>query len=236
MEAVLAAHRMDVGALAPALQHGVITRGLDLRCGIAYAKRGAYRALLGKFRLSLNALATCANSNWPLARTCAELLIEFAHEDQATNSAVDRKDGWGKGTIDAFAVLLLSQAFDIPTHYRSERPLVTAYAALLGAWRTSDEAEFQSAMQVAAEFHISRSRYSTDTNDYEFDDTLCAVFPVELLAVQALRRRDGLPEFAAGHSLVDVPWALIRDLPEVPPLPIAEAIEARMRADVPQFR
>ena len=174
-------------------------------------------------------------SQWEEARSCAHWLIDVAHRDQAVLADVARKDGWGKGTNDAFLIVLFAQAFDLPTHYRPVNPLIPAYQNLLDCWRTDDKETFQQAVQAAAEFHISRSRDATDKNTYEFNGDLDRVFPAELLAVQALRRRDGLPEFETGHALIDTPWAVIRDLPDADPHPLAVATEARLRQDYPAF-
>ena len=61
-------------------------------------------------------------------------------------------------------------------------------------------------------------------------------YPGELLAIQALHRRDGLPEFTTGHLLVDTPWAILRDLPPCEPHPLAVQVEARLKHDFPDFR
>ena len=107
---------------------------------------------------------------------------------------------------------------------------------LLDAWRTQDESIFRSAMQAAADFHVSRAKPSTGKTFYEFDTALDRLFPAELLAVQALRRRDGLPAFEAGHLLVDGPWAVIKDLPDAEPHPLTVRVEARLHRDYPDFR
>lgn len=131
---------------------------------------------------------------------------------------------------------LFSQAFRVQTDFRSTNPLVAAYQGLLDCWRTKNEAQFKEAMHAAAEFHISRSKDGTDRNKYEFEWDIDRLFPPELLSVQALRRRDGLPEFETGHLLVDGPWAAIRDLPPAEPHPMAVAVEARLEQDYPLFR
>lgn len=188
------------------------------------------------FWTSMQAAGPAMLSLWDEARSCAHWLIDVAHRDQAVIPEKWRKAGWGKGTNDAFLIGLFSQAFDLPTHYRPVLPLIPEYQALLDRWRTQGRAAFQQAMQSAAEFHISRSKHSTEKNTYEFDSFMDRVFPAELLAVQALRRRDGLPEFETGHALVDAPWAVIRDLPEAEPHPLAVAVETRLKHDYPRFR
>lgn len=189
-----------------------------------------------KFSSSMKAAGTVMLSWWDQAATCASLLIDVAHKDQTTTPAQWRKDGWGKGTHDAFLIALFAQAFGLPTHYQPVEPLIPEYQGLLDAWRTHDEATYQRAMQAAIAFHISRSKNATSRNDFEFDDYFHRVYPAELLAVQALRRRDGLPDYRAGHALVDTPWAVIRELADEAPHPLMAQVEERMRRDHPGFR
>ena len=189
-----------------------------------------------KFMTSMIVAGSVMLSHWREAEIAASLLIDVAHKDQATIPEIWRKDGWGKGTHDAFLIALFSRVFNIPTHYKPARPLIPEYQHLLDRWQTTDEVAYQQAMQAAAEFHITRSKESTERNDYEFDDYFHRVYPAELLALQALRRREGLPEFRTGHLLIDAPWAIIRDLPEVAPHPLLVEVEARMKHDYPDFR
>ncbi|WAT15709.1 hypothetical protein [Xanthomonas fragariae] len=226
---------LDLLPLPEALRWAVAFRSLAFRFEAAVPAKSETRLPLS-FWSSMEAAGPAMLSLWEEARSCARWLIDVAHRDQAVISEDWRKHSWGKGTNDAFLIFLFSQAFGLSTHYRSVNPLIPAYKELLDCWRTSDKTAFQQAMQAAAEFHISRSKHGTDKNKYEFESDFDRVFPAELLAVQALRRRDGLPEFETGHALVDTPWAVIRDLPEAEPHPLAVAVEARLRHDYPQFR
>ncbi|MCM5551348.1 hypothetical protein NEH60_21455, partial [Xanthomonas hortorum pv. pelargonii] len=61
-------------------------------------------------------------------------------------------------------------------------------------------------------------------------------FPVELLAVQALRRRDHLPDFTCGHTLIDGPWSVVRDIAPASPHPLIAAVLTRVKEDYPLFR
>ena len=134
---------------------------------------------------------------WP---QCAE-----AEQQRNAFPGNERHKRWGKGTHDAFVIALLAQAFDLDTTYTPESPLIQAYQGLLAHWHTTDLATFQQAMAPAVAFHLARGRYSTDKVEYEFNSPFDRVFPAELLLVQALRQRDGLPAFASGHALVDAP-------------------------------
>jgi hypothetical protein len=133
-------------------------------------------------------------------------------------------------------IYLFSQAFELKTSFTPPKPLIPEYQNVLDCWRTTDESAFKQAMQAAAEFHISRSKDDTSKNKYEFTQIFHQIFPAELLAIQALRRRDGLPAFDTGHALIDTPWSVIKELPEVEPHPLAVAVEARLKKDYPTFR
>ena len=224
-----------IAELPQPLRWAVAFRSLEFRFDAAVPAKSETMLPLSLWS-SMQAAGPTMLSLWEEARNCAQWLIDVAHRDQTVNADVTRKDGWGKGTNDAFLIFLFAQAFDLPTHYKPVKPLIPEYQELLDGWRTDDKAAFQQAMQAAAEFHISRSKDTTDKNKYEFDTSFDRVFPAELLAVQALRRRDGLPEFETEHALIDTPWSVIRDLPETEPHPLAVAVETRLRRDYPQFR
>ncbi|MGO1073220.1 hypothetical protein [Lysobacter sp. CA199] len=185
---------------------------------------------------SLSAAGPAILSQWRLAETCARVLIALGEKDQRVNPRESFRDGWGRGTVEAFVIRLFSDAFAISTTYEPVNALTPEYQALLDAWRTNDEAIYRASMQAAAEFHLTRSRQSTDHVTYEFDAPFDRVFPVELLAVQALRRRDHLPEFQTGHNLVDTPWSVVSDLSTALDQPLVVSAEARLRRDYPEFR
>ncbi len=188
------------------------------------------------FRTSCAAVAPTMLSDWHSARLCAEQLIAVAEKEQRIKHPDLFRDGWGRGGHDAFVIALLSQAFDIPTAYQPARPMVQPYQQLLNVWNGVDEAAFQAAMQAACAFHIKHSLLGGGGGDPEFELPLDIVYAVDLLAVQALRRRDGLPEFCAGHLLVDTPWSIVRDLPQCEPHPLAAEVEHRLKQDFPSFR
>ena len=165
---------------------------------------------------------------WDEATVCAERFLQMAEKDQHLNTLAEARRV-KHGTNDAFLAHLFAQAFGISTSFKPPKPLIPEYQALLDCWQTSDEAAFCAAMQVAAAFHISRSKHGTDRNKYEFEKDVDRLFPAELLAVQALRRRNGLPMLKTGHVLIDAPWAIVRDLPQVEPHPLAAAVEARLK-------
>ena len=228
--------REDVIAVPEPLIWAVQFKTLGFRGDAFRTLTPGHQSIPLKFMTSMIVAGSVMLSHWREAEIAASLLIDVAHKDQATIPEIWRKDGWGKGTHDAFLIALFSRVFHIPTHYKPARPLIPEYQHLLDRWQTTDEVAYQQAMQAAAEFHISRSKASTSRIIYEFDSYFHEVYPAELLALQALRRREGLPEFRTGHLLIDTPWAIIRDLPEVAPHPLLVEVEARMKHDYPDFR
>ncbi|MDO5609864.1 MAG: hypothetical protein Q4G62_03650 [Pseudomonadota bacterium] len=184
---------------------------------------------------SNRAAGPCMLSDWPAAEAGAYFLIRNLELDQDHVSEI-RRPRYREATNDSFYAYFFAEAFGIPSHYQSATPLVTPYRQLLEHWRTDRLEVFQRVMQEATAFHISRSKHGTDRNKYEFEADADRVFPPELLAIQAIRQRLGLPAFEAGHLLVDAPWAVIQALPTAEPHPLAVQLEARMRQDYPLFR
>ncbi|MDZ7942593.1 hypothetical protein [Xanthomonas campestris] len=188
------------------------------------------------FWTSMKVAATAMLSQWEATEAGARFLVQVAQKDQALKPDEWRREGWGKGTNDAFLIFLFAQAFGISTHYQPVHPLIPEYQAVLEHWRSTDAAAFQAAMQVAADWHIARSKDGTERNTYEFEKDIDRVYPAELLAVQALRQRDGLPHFDTDHLLIDTPWAILRNLTECASHPLAVTVEERVRRDYPYFR
>ncbi|MFA0922563.1 hypothetical protein [Xanthomonas fragariae] len=228
--------RSDVETLRRSLQHVVSLRALVFRWDGMYSDM---RQDLGnwpaEFSDGMAAAGAAMLSWWDNAETCAQLFIEMAEKDQRLNTLHEMRR-IKHGTSDAFLVGLFSQAFKMETDFVAPVELIPEYQAVLDHWHSEEEDVFRSVMQKAADFHITRSKDGTDRTKYEFEETLDRVFPAELLAVQAMRRRKGLPEFVIDHLLIDTPWALVRDLPPVEPHPLAAAVEVRLIEDYPQFR
>ncbi|KAB8195034.1 hypothetical protein FKV24_005340 [Lysobacter maris] len=228
--------RQDLGDLARFLRWAVALRALDLRLKAMFCQRSPDEGgWLREFHDSMRAAGPLMLSQWHLSQICAARFIQMAEQDELVSRPPATRM-INHNTNDVFLVNLFSQAFDLPTCFQPRKPLIEPYQRLLDAWRTEDKSIFQSAMQAASEFHISRAKASTGRTFYEFNDDIDRLFPAELLAVQALRQRDGLPAFDAGHLLVDGPWAVIKDLPEVEPNPLTVQVEAQLHRDYPDFR
>ena len=228
--------RGDAEALARLLDWTVHLRALDVRrdgtFSAQYPDEGHWPA---EFWDSMKAAGPVMLSQWELGATCAERFLQMAEKDQRVNQLPATRM-LNHNTNDVFLIGLFSQAFDRPTTFTPRLPLIEPYQQLLEVWRTSDEAAFQAAMQTASEFHIRRSTPGGKCNFSEFQKSYDRVFAAELLAVMALRQRDGLPAFAAGHLLVDGPWQVISQLPEAAPDPLLLRVEAQLKLDYPDFR
>jgi hypothetical protein len=186
------------------------------------------------FRDGLKAAGPAVLGQWEEAKQCAISFVEVAEKDQRLRMPESRR--LRHGTVDAFLINVFSRAFSIETIFESIQPIHPVYAKLLRYWDSSSAEEFIDAMQAAVEFHIARSRDSTDSISYEFDDYFTFIFPVELLVIQALRRRDNLPSIEIGHPLVDDPWATITQLPSTHADPLLKEVESRLKNDYPLFR
>lgn len=237
MAACEAYGRQDLSGLALHLNACVGYRTLISRLDATFSAMMSPDDVGGRptaFKDSLNAASPAILGHWDETRICAKGLIEIAEKDQRLRIPESRR--LRHGTIDAFLIGLFSEIFSIETVFQSIKPLHPTYVALLQQWDSEGSEEFIAAMQAAVEFHISRSRESTDSVSYEFDDYFNRVFPIELIAVQSLRRRDKLPAIEVGHPLVDDTWSTITQLPNVPVDPLLVAVEARMKNDYPLFR
>ena len=235
VEACIVSQRGDIREISAPLRHGVAIRSLDFLKIATKTYTSDKATLLTPLWTSMMAVGPTMLSDWEHGLLCAYYMIQLAHKDMRINHPSIRREGWGKGTNDAYLVALLSQAYNIETQYESVNPIIEPYRRLLEVWRSTDEAAFQQAMSDAAEYHITRSKDGTEKNKYEFEKDIDRVYPGELLAVQALRRRDGLPDLKTGHLLIDTPWSIIRDLPECEPHPLAKALEDRLQSEDPEL-
>ncbi len=227
--------RQDIPALAVHINACVSYRALVLRLEAAFSAMTPEEAggRPASFNDSMKAAGPAMLGQWGEAKLCAQSFVGIAEKDQRLRIRESRR--LRHGTVDAFLISLFSEAFSIETVFQSLKPIHSVYSKLLQCWNSENDQEFVTAMQAAAEFHISRSRNSTNSASYEFDDYFSRVFPVELLMVQALRQRDNLPAIEVGHPLVDETWATLIQLPGVPEDPLLLAIETRLKTDFPMF-
>lgn len=228
--------RSDIQELTCFVQQAIQLRSLVFRWDGMYSDM---RQDLGnwptEFSDGMKAAGPCMISWWDQASTCAQLFLEMAEKDQVINTTPGMRR-IKRGTSDVYLLSIFSAEFKIPTIFVPPSMLIPPYQAVLDAWNTDNEAQFQAVMQTAAEFHISRSRDNTDKIRFEFDATIDRVFPAELLVIQALRRRHKLPEFDAGHALIDEPWKVLRTIKTVAFNELAKSLEDRLLVDYPRFR
>lgn len=230
----------DFAAAAEPFLHAVEWRRLKFvtpACWLAFPPHKIILAMWGGHQCGLQSIGPLMLSQWDQARTCAWLLVRSAEQMRSQKDPTGARGlTWSQGSVVAFLTLLSARVFDIATTYTPAQPLLPVYRALLDNWDTTDAAAYQAMLYAAAEFHIAHSGNTGKKKDYEFDNLFDRVFPSELLCLQALRRRAGLPEVQADHALVDAPWRMIRDLPaHIAPLPQAQATEDRLRRDYPLY-
>lgn len=225
----------EADALATRLGQAVQARALFLRWHGTYSAMRSDDAdnLLLASESALRACAPLMLGDGDLGRICAGRFVEMADKEARLRPEIDRR--LDLDTVDGFVLALLSDGVGLAAH-----PLPTtaepAYTALIQAWRSEDAEAFALAMSDAADFHWKRSRDSTGSTFYEFNDLFDRVFPGELLAVQAFRRLHALPEIASGHPLIDAPWSVIDGLPPPSPDPLLLDTEAFLRRHLPAFR
>ncbi|MBT2745143.1 MULTISPECIES: hypothetical protein [unclassified Lysobacter] len=225
--------RGDISQLADYFSWGITFRSLWCRVhGPDFLSRPTQSILVREFFEGICAAGPIVLSQWKMAEQGAYFFIQAIEHDARVNSHSARHIS--NGTTDALFAALFSEAFQLPTTFRPVEPLISEYRQLLMVRNTRDEPAFRQAMFAAAEFHVSRSKYGTDKKSYEFEDDFDQVFPIELLAIQSLRRRDRLPGFATGHPLVDSVWPIVRDLPFVEH-PLAAALEKKLQQVMPGF-
>lgn len=148
----------DFANLSQPLRWGV---ALAFRYGATHWLEESYKLVPLVFKTSMKVAGSAMLSKWEETETCARFLIALAEKNQNRYEDVDRKHGWGKGTVDAFLIALFCEAFGLKTVYYPVNPLIPEYQALLDHWKTTDKTLYQTIMQAAAEFHSNRSKNST---------------------------------------------------------------------------
>ena len=176
-QACIVSGKGELGSVPAPLCWGVTFRALDMLKIATRTYRSDASTLLTSLWTSMTAVGPTMLSDWERARLCAYYLIQLAHKDMRLNVPVIRKEGWGKGTNDAFLIHLFSQAYDIPTHYESVNPMVEPYRQLLEVWKTKDQEAFQQAMTMAAEYHISPAKTALITTSTNSRNPLIAFIP-----------------------------------------------------------
>ncbi len=132
---------------------------------------------------TIKAVGPALVGDWAAARHSAEALVLAAELDQGFSSPDVFARYWGKGTVDAWLIFLLSSSFAIKTSYRPAHPLAPVYADLLQDWQAKDEVLFRRRMQAGAEFHLHCSGQSGDDDRFEFETYFAQIFPLELLVI-----------------------------------------------------
>src|SRR6266516_96196 len=76
---------------------------------------------------------------------------------------------------------------------------------------TQEPDEIRRDIAKACDFHLSRSKEHTDSETYEFADTVYAIYPVEILMVFLIRQLLGLNNPKVEHPLLNSPFGKLPD-------------------------
>jgi hypothetical protein len=227
--------RADLDELACFFRWTIESRALVLRWDAVHSQ---LRPQLGnwpqEYSDSLRAAGPTVLSHWDTGKISAQRFLEMAEKDARLN-LFPQSRRIAHNTHDVFLTFLFCDAYALSTLFEPRKPLIPVYQELLDNWKTQDQNTFEQHMSQAAEFHISRSKYSTGSKSYEFDYDFDRVFPIELLAVLALRRRANLADLPTGHVLIDGPWSVIKELPCAEPHSLIAAVLKRVKSGYPQF-
>lgn len=237
VSACTALYRGDAEALADHLPKAVQLRALLQRfyAAVPVLDTGVI-ALSYNASTALDLAAPTMLSNWRQGQACAEVLMAASRNEMKCDSGRRQTRSWGRGTVSAFIIELLSDAYDFSHVYSPQIPLVSEYVNVLSNFRTEDQSVFESMMMAVIARHIRESKNSARFKPPgDFDNDFDRFFPVELLCIQAIRRRDGLPGFDAKHPLVDAPWNLMNTFYSSARLDIADSVERVLRTQYAEF-
>jgi hypothetical protein len=121
-------------------------------------------------------------------------------------------------------------AFPLPD--TNEMASLGGYESLMMTWRSKELDPIANAISKAADFHILRSRDSSNRESFEFDRTAFRAFPVEILAVSRLRAAMHLPEPSVEHPLLDSPLGQLVPVLGYEPDPIVNLAVEKMTLDL----
>ncbi len=110
---------------------------------------------------------------------------------------------WGL-PVTLFALQIFFRAWgkkmDVP-----ELDTKNAYAQALGAFDSGDSNRVHQSVLELCEYHVERSRSSTNKVTYEFDDRGYRIYPAEIFAFVALCKQTGIDVSRISYPLLDTP-------------------------------
>ena len=90
-----------------------------------------------------------------------------------------------------------------------------SYQSLLDNWQTEDLSLLEDLLIDVCEFHLSRSKYDTDDEYYEFSNEIFMIYPVEILSVLRLRDSLKLKNPNINHRLINNPLGRLNEIQKV---------------------
>ncbi|TKD03380.1 hypothetical protein [Polyangium fumosum] len=226
-----------------------VAAGILRQLGNWYAQHGMFDVLNGRVE-SWAHLDRVLQYNWwdtridpggthvlDAAHTLAHALV-FGEERMAAWLAarmirsIDDK-AFGSWDLSPFAVFMLElwhryAGTPRPELDRQGIARIGVYRSVLDTW--NDGQGFVTALLNACDYHLDEAVYS-DANK-EFLTSPYDLFPVDILAIAAVRAKQGLPMPELDHPLMQTPLAKLppnNTRPRMPPDPLLEAVIEKAR-------
>ncbi len=187
---------------------------------------------------------------WKKAFDIAEIMIvsiDFGKTADEEGDEVKRVIGCGQDDIPASWFLLelycKLEGRDFNRDNADYPELMIPYEEVLEKWDTDDLKEVNRLVYNMADYHLEQAKEPSDDNDKysEFERSVVWLFPYEILAWLALRKKVGLqnPETYT-HPLMNTPLAkmfleLETPLPEPEELPYANELIAKLVENCPKL-
>jgi hypothetical protein len=186
---------------------------------------------------------------WEKTFDIAEIMIASIDFGKTTDEEGDEIERIGCGQDDIPASWFLLELYcrlkgrDFNRENADYPELVTPYDEVLEKWDTDDLKEVNRLVYNMADYHLEQAKEPSDENDEysEFESPELWLFPYEILAWLALRKKAGLknPE-TFSHPLMNTPLAkmfleLETPLPEPEELPYANKLIAKLVENCPKM-
>jgi hypothetical protein len=119
--------------------------------------------------------------------------------------------------------------------YKNFMP-IDEYRGVLEVWDSQDLKLVQSKLFDACDLHISRSKWGTNKEFFEFSQDEFMIYPVEILAVLRLREFLGLENPILNHKLMNSPLGKLIKLKNLQPDPLITEVISKLKKELPGLK